>query len=173
MLIATGAPMTWVTGGDRAMAGKIQLTQEQLADMRSRIESEYRKDMEALQRLARFLPGGPPVAAAAATPAIRAASEAEEESEETQIDVMLAILTKNFGRTYTVREVYDELRRQRVAMNSDEAQALRTTGNAMIRLAKRRRIRVVRRGKGRQPTVYQGVPPLGMASALEAGMVTQ
>jgi 2-C-methyl-D-erythritol 4-phosphate cytidylyltransferase len=86
---------------------------------------------------------------------------------------MLALITRNFTRTYTVRQVYEELCRLHIDMNPDEMQAMRTTGNAMIRLAKRHRIRIVRRGKGRQPTIYQGIAPMGMTSVLEAGVVTQ
>ena len=159
------------------MGDNNSLSPAQLAQMRAQIESEYRKDLEALERVARFLPKTPaarpvppPPAEAAATPA---PVPAVEEQEDSQIEAMLSLVTSNFNRTYTAREVFNELRRLRVPLSANEKQALATVGTSLQKLSKRGKIRCNRKGKGRKPSIYQGYPPMGMASMMERGLLTQ
>jgi phage I-like protein len=151
------------------------LSREQLEQIRASMEAEHRKNMEALERVIGFLPTGANAATVktAPTPAHNSSERAPESDEESQIDAMYALLTEDFTHQYTSRKVINALRAKGVALAAEDKQALATVGTSLNKLYKRGRIRRVKRGKGRQPSIYQGVAPMGIASVLESGVLTQ
>lgn len=136
------------------------LSREQLDQMRASIETEYQKDMEALQRLSRFLPNkGEEVAPGAETPAVESAAESENLGvAESQIDAVYRVVSKNYERNLTSRDVFKMLADEGFPMD-DRKQALATIGTSLTKLATRGRIRLIRKGKGRQANIFRGHVP--------------
>jgi hypothetical protein len=155
----------------------MNLSQEQLDEMRAKIDSEYQKDIEALARLSRFLPSSvaPPVMSSPApvTAALVDAADTvdAEHTSESLIDAVYRIVTSH-DRSFNSRTVYYALHEEGYPL-PDRHQAMATIGTSLAKLTTRHRIRLTRRGKGRQPNVYRansqtvGVTPVeGIAGVL-------
>jgi hypothetical protein len=135
------------------------LDANQLATIESAMAEEHRKDREALQRLKRFLP--PNGSNGRVTQVLTIASDGTvEESEEPQtiIDKVEQVMQADPSKRWTVPAMVTYLKQINFPLAAKKPQA--TMGLVFAKLVgKRRTIRVVKRGAGRNPNVFRAVQP--------------
>ena len=128
------------------------LTRSQLDEIRARMEEEHRRDREALDRMMRFLPQN-------GTPAnpIPIETGADADAPLSIMDGIEMLLHQNMGQTWTVQKLRTELVKKGYALKAKNP--LATISVAMKKLCDRGKVKVIRRGSGREPNVYQWNTP--------------
>jgi hypothetical protein len=133
-----------------------------LAAMESAMREEHRKDLEALQRLKRFLPANsaaptqqPPVDAKHADTNDDSHDPTVDSLAQTIIGKVESIMLADTNKRWTVASMLEELRRLNFPLVSKTPTS--TLGLVFAKLHKRGIIRLVRRGSGRTPNVFRGV----------------
>jgi len=128
-------------------------TPDQLKQVRAKMEEEHRRDIEALERVARFLPGSPrPVP----DPPERPASTPEPSSfapADSTLGMMERLLWRYPSRTWTIQQLKSEMEKQGYTFKAQ--QPIASMGVAIKKLSDRGKVTVVMRGSGRVPNVYQ------------------
>jgi len=130
---------------------------DQLAEMEQSMMEEHRKDREALDRLKRFLPkngSGPqfaPVGPALST------EDNEDEESLTIIAKVEEVMTADLDKKWTVPKMVAHLKT--IAFPLVAKKPASTMGLVFKRLQKRGRIRIVKRGAGRNPNVWRANLP--------------
>jgi hypothetical protein len=153
------------------LADQLDLARQAIEEARRRQDEEYQKDLEALERVSRFLPSlstpsgvnGAPVkedASAALRPQV---VEEEEQSDDREahylISAVLDIVLKRPNMSLSPRDVFDILESQNFPFTRDESKRILSVAQALRRLTERDQpqVRLVRRGSGRRPNTYRAV----------------
>jgi hypothetical protein len=143
------------------------LQADQIAAIERAMAEEHRKDLEALERLKRFLPknGHEPSLRERIAHANKQqpqqtlmlpASENEGAGTTTIIGLVEAILREDADKGWTVPFMLKELtERRNIEMQSKKPEA--TLGLIFQKLVQRGHAKLVRRGAGRIPHVYRGI----------------
>jgi hypothetical protein len=127
------------------------LTALQLAEIEKSMQEEHRKDREALARLKRFLnPNG--------NAPLSATETDDDESDSSQypqtiIATMERIMRSDPTRKWTVPTMLSHLRSEKVPFGGKTPDA--TLGYNFRKLVTRGKVRRVRPGAGRSPSVYR------------------
>lgn len=125
------------------------LTNDQLNEIKARMDEEHRRDREALDRLVRFLPQN-------GTVAKRSSAETDEALDDAPTSILEGIETimrKHSDRTWTVTKLRAELSRNGHELKAKNPNA--TIGVSLKKLCDRGMVNVIRRGSGREPNVYR------------------
>ena len=157
------------------LADQIIIARQTIEEQRRKWEEEYRKDIEALDRVSRLLPtdhaplksngAHPVVPAPEATPKQEIDETDMEEDDPTDeegrylIRAVKAVVDARPDVTFFPRRVYQTLLEQGFRFATDERRSLVTIGTSMKKLARRDppQIRLIRHGKGRKPNLYRAV----------------
>lgn len=133
-------------------------TADQLADMERAIEEEYRKDREAIERLKRYLQpraNGTPQR----VPLNSFARDDDDDNEvinaKTIIGRMSEIIAENLDQKWTVPIMVGRLRKENFPLHAKKPDA--TIALAFKKLRKRGKVKLIRQGMGRTPSVYKGI----------------
>jgi hypothetical protein len=139
---------------------------DQIAAIENAMAEEHRKDLEALQRLKRFLPSNSNVAAPfTVTQRLRQARKAElelpsvseAESHDEPVTIVSAVkdtLMANPEKSWTVVQMIHALNGvPGVKMESRKPEA--TVGLIFSKLAKKNKVHIIAKGSGRRPHVYK------------------
>jgi len=132
------------------------MTKDELEQIRARMEEEHRLDLEALERVMRFLPQNNGFHAI--PPAVTNSSDDPnlpllEQSQATIIDNIEKIFRERSTRTWTGPQILKELSALGCEPNGKNPMA--TIGVAIKKLHDRGKISLVRSGSGRQPHIYE------------------
>lgn len=141
------------------------LDANQIAAMEKAMDEEHRRDREALQRLKRFLPTGSSGSNGHDAPiVIDRSGETEarpwedidfvEADPETIIGRVETIMMSDPEKRWTVPSMVAHLKTIGFPLEAKKPQA--TMGLVFAKLRKRHKIRLVRRGSGRNPNTYRG-----------------
>jgi hypothetical protein len=153
--------MLWVSGASLG----IMLTKQELELIRDQIESEHQKDIEALERLMRFLPrvempestNDQPAALTIEKAAIIVATDPNagllDNGARSVLGGLELVLSQNHDRTWTGQQLKKELEAKGYELLAKNPMA--TIGVALKKLVDRGKIKVVRLGSGREPHIYQ------------------
>jgi hypothetical protein len=125
-----------------------------IEEMQRSLLEEHRKDLEALERLKRFLPKSGAVDVKATEPE-SGEDDAGPSAGDTIIGKVQEVVFSDYSRRWTVPVVMAELRRQNFPMTAKKPD--RTVGLILSKLYARGVLRLVRRGSGRIPNVYRTV----------------
>lgn len=136
------------------------LDANQLATIESAMAEEHRKDREALQRLKRFLPSnGSNGRVTEQRITIAPNGQILEESDDdpqTIIDKVEQIMRDDPSKKWTVPAMVTHLKQINFPLVAKKPQA--TMGLVFAKLVnKRRTIRIVKRGAGRNPNIFRAV----------------
>jgi hypothetical protein len=133
-----------------------------LAAMEQSMRDEHRRDLEALERLKRFLPANGNAPAQSKTidaPIVDTNDDALDLPEgpfpQTIIGKVESIMLADTAKRWTVPAMLQELRRTNFRLEAKTPAS--TLGLVFAKLRKRGRIRIVKRGSGRTPNVFRGV----------------
>jgi hypothetical protein len=126
------------------------LTESQIQEIRSRMQEEHRRDIEALERLMRFLPVSAQPNGKQAFPPAADNGMAPEDSVLGGIE---RILRDHANRTWTSQQIRAELERRGFGLKAKNPMA--TISVALKKLEDRDKATVVMRGSGREPNRYQ------------------
>jgi hypothetical protein len=128
-----------------------------IEEMQQSMLEEHRKDLEALERLKRFLPqSNAAVSKPKGVPEdLGPQADLESLSEDTIIGKVEQVMTSDTARRWTVPLMFAELRRQNFPLAAQKPE--RTLGLILRKLADRKVIKIVKRGSGRSPNVYKAV----------------
>jgi hypothetical protein len=146
------------------LADQLVIARQKIEEERRKWEEEYQKNVEALERVARFLPSDSaiPTANAAQTQpdAPRpTANQAQQEDEEsaTLIDAVLEAIVSRPTMSLSPRMVFNVLVAQNFPFAGDENRSLVSIGASLRKLAARQhsQIRLFKRGSGRRPNLYR------------------
>jgi hypothetical protein len=130
------------------------LDRAQLEEIRTAMETEHQRDREALERLMRFLPpNGVSPHFEVRTGSAAATTYGPSERPVSILGGIEWILESNPNRTWTVRKIHDELLKRGYSLEAKNPIA--TIGVAVKKLCDRDRVKVLRRGSGREPSIYQ------------------
>jgi hypothetical protein len=144
------------------------LNADQISAIETAMEEEHRRDREALQRLKRFLPfSGNGSGSRVPTFVIDHTNEATEsevldfvdaqEEQQTIIDKVEQIMQADTHKKWSVPLMIAHLKSINFTLQAKKPEA--TMGLVFGKLAKKRKTIVrVRRGSGRTPNLYRGVP---------------
>lgn len=144
---------------------------DQLAEMEKSMREEHRKDLEALERLKRFLPASSISAQKpepGATPGSNQQLELEEGLAPTSIiGKVESVMIADTDREWTVPQMLSQLRKDKFPMLAKAP--LSTLGLTFTKLTRRGKIKLVRRGYGRNPNVYRGIVPQSLSGDSDMG----
>jgi len=127
------------------------LTALQLAEIEKSMQEEHRKDREAFARLTRFLNANGDAPLSATKPD----DDPSDSSQypQTIIATMERIMRSDTTRKWTVPTMLSHLRSERVRLGSKTPDA--TLGYNFRKLVKRGKVRLIRQGVGRSPSIYR------------------
>ena len=139
------------------------LDANQIAAIETAMEEEHRLDREALKRLRRFLPANGHTSTIPAAPIrkIRAIHTLPEEQDEyeaiTIIDKVEQVMQSDPHKKWSVPSMVAHLQSIRFTLQAKKPEA--TMGLVFGKLARKRKTIVrVRKGSGRTPSLYRGIP---------------
>jgi len=142
------------------------LDANQISAIENAMEEEHRRDREALQRLKRFLPPSPNGSSSRVAPLVLldpepidplGPADAEEDAPETIIDTVDHIMQADTHRKWSVPLMLAHLRNLNFPLEAKKPEA--TLGLVFSKLThKRKTIVRVKKGGGRRPALYRGIP---------------
>lgn len=144
------------------------LDERQIAEMERRMREEHQKDLEALERLKKYLPsesaknGAPTRIPASRIPASRIPRKVRAVGGGGRTGLtkeVLAIITEGEqGRQWTRGDIKQELDRRGFAIRAKDDIA--AVNQALKSLVARGEIQLLEQGSGSRPSVYVAIKPL-------------
>ena len=143
------------------------LTAKEVASIRAKMEEDHRRaaaklaeeqrlDLEAFERLARFMPQETATERRVTPPtAERAQYRVSMHANMPLIDAVFVVFSTFFAATFTSREIYETLENSGFAFDGGKKQSMATISTALGKLTERKKILLVHQGSGRDPNVYQ------------------
>ena len=137
------------------------LTKQELDLIRVRMEEEHTKDMEALERIMRFLPVSDSVINQPLKPSLVPELTVNTDpnvnalasGSHSVLGGIEKILSDHYNRTWTSQQIKTELETRGVDLLAKNPMA--TVSVTLKKLLDRQKIKVVRLGAGREPHIYQ------------------
>jgi hypothetical protein len=137
-------------------------TFDQIAAMEKNMLEEHRKDREALERLKRFLPkdgDNPKTGETVQSPDPAPLLQLDEGlAPNTIIGKVESVMIADTTRRWTIQLMLQQLKHDNFPLAAQKPES--TLGLVFAKLHRRKRIKLVRRGGGRTPNVYQGILPI-------------
>jgi hypothetical protein len=172
------------------LADQLVIARQTIEEQRRKREEEYQKDLEALERVARFLPAGSaPSQVNRAQVAIevlsaskdRSAEEEERSSDSDTPSLISAVLGTVLSRpnaSLSPRMVLESLEAQNFPFTRDNGKRILSVAQSLRKLTERDQpqVRLIRRGSGRRPNLYgaviQEINPAHVTTAARSGEMT-
>jgi hypothetical protein len=152
------------------LADQLVIARRAIEEQRRIREEEYQKDLEALERVARFLPASsaPSRVNGAHAPVIVPPVVDEPQKEETQFDesqgyylirAVLALVQSRPNVSLSPRMVLEILEAQNFPFTRNNGKRILSVAQALRKLTERDQpqVRLVRRGSGRRPNLYRAL----------------
>lgn len=140
--------------------------EEQFEIARKAMEEEYRKNLEALERVKRFLPPEPTAsksngAATAPRDPTPTADDTVEGQGQSLIQTVLEVVLSSPAMSYSPRMVLDILERRAFPFSVDPERRIISIGQALRKLTARDhpQVQLAREGSGRIPNFYRATRP--------------
>lgn len=129
------------------------MNKQEVDALKEALKAEYEKDMAAIERVEKMLGrrGNPGI------PIEPSREPQESDSETTLIDRVKEMFVRSPEKRWTVGALEDQMRAD--GFHFDAVKPRSSIHTCLTRLEERSMVRIVKRGRGRKPSIYQYQPP--------------